>query len=136
MRSPSVFNFFSPGYMPIGEMTEQQLTAPELQLATSEMLPITQNTIGNEIFHGYKGNPGAEADDVLLDQARDAALAADPAALVERYNLLFLSGQMSPRLKQLVVQRVAAIPNANNGRDRVQEALFLTLNAPEYVIQK
>ncbi len=136
MRSPSVFNFFSPGYMPIGEMTEQQLTAPELQLATSEMLPITQNTIGNEIFHGWKGTPGADADDVLLDLGRDAALAGDPAALVDRYNLLFLSGQMSPRLKQLVVQRVAEIPNANNGRDRVQEALFLTLNAPEYVIQK
>lgn len=136
LKAPSVFNFYSPNYVPSGEMTTTGMTAPELQLATSEMLPITQNMIGDEIFGAYKGNPQAGPQDVLMDMQRDGALAADPGALLDRYNLLFFSGQMSQRLRGIVLARLNEIPNKNGGRDRIQEALFLLTNSPEYIVQK
>ena len=51
-------------------------------------------------------------------------------------NLLFLSGQMSPRMRQILLDHLNAMPNDNSGRDRVQEALYLITNSPEYTVQK
>ncbi len=136
LRAPSVFNFFSPRYMPSGELTQLRLVAPELQLATDSMIPATQNAFGDEVFVYYIGNPNVGPDDISVDLSRDMPLAADPAALVDRYDLLFLSGQMSLRLRATLLARLAQVPNANGGRDRVQEALFLVMNSPEYTVQK
>ncbi len=136
LGAASVFNFFRPDYMPTGEASMLGLAAPELQLATDHVIPATQTAFGDEIFKYYFGNPDVGPDDISVDLGRDAPLAATPAALVDRYNLLFLSGQMSPAMRQLLLARLNAIANANGGRDRVQEALYFIINSPEYVVQK
>lgn len=136
LRAPSVFNFFSPDYAPTGELTQLGLVTPELQLATDNMLAQTNNAFGDEVFWYYIGNPDVGPDDISVDLARDSALAGDPAALVDRYNTLFLSGSMSQDMRQVMIDYLAATPNDNNGRDRVQEALYLILNSPEYTVQK
>jgi hypothetical protein len=76
-----------------------------------------------------------------MDEDRDAALAAsDPAALVDEYSRLFMSGQMSPFMKGVLVNRLQQMSaddyGDNLGRRRVQHALYLILNSPEYSIQK
>ena len=136
LRAPSVFNFFSPAYRPTGELTDLGLVAPELQLATDSMLPLTNDALGNEVYWYYIGNPDVGPDDISVDLSRDMPLAANPGALLDRYNILFLSGQMSPLMRQILLDHLNAMPNGNGGRDRVQEALYLITNSPEYTVQK
>jgi len=135
LRAPSVFNFFSPSYKPTGELTGLGLFAPELQLATDFRLPVTNDALGDAIFLNDIRGPQA-GEEIVLDLGRDAPLAATPGALLDRYNLLFLSGQMSPQMRQILLAHLNATPNANGGRNRVREALYLIVNSPEYTVQK
>jgi len=139
MFAPSVFNFFSPNYRPIGEASQNGLAAPELQLATDYMLPATESYLMRKIYDSYVGNPnGIEDDEVAISLTRDTALATQPAQLIERYNTLFLSGQMSAPMKQVLLERLNGMPanTAAAKRERVQEALYLIVNSPEYLVQQ
>lgn len=100
------------------------------------MLPLTNDALGNEVYWYYIGNPDVGPDDISVDLGRDAPLAANPGALLDRYDTLFLSGQMSPRMRQVLLAHLDEMPNGNGGRDRVQEALYLITNSPEYTVQK
>lgn len=136
LRAPSVFNFFSPTYQPPTENGAYGLVAPELQLATDDNLPATANGLGGEFFNAYLGNPAVDDSEVSVDLTRDGPLAANPATLIDRYNTLFLAGRMSPALRSILLTRLNGVPNANGGRDRVQEALYLIINSPDYVVQQ
>ncbi len=138
MYAPSVFNFFSPRYTPSGELTDLGLAAPELQLATDYMMPSTEGYFGYKTYEVYTENPDLGPNEIAIDISRDTPLAADAAALVDRYNLLFLSGQMSAGMRQALLTRLNGMP-ANSleaRRTRVKEALYLIVNSPEYVVQK
>ncbi|WP_242110707.1 DUF1800 domain-containing protein [Luteimonas aquatica] len=136
--APSVFNFFSPEYRPTGEPTQLGLAAPELQLATDYQMPATEGYFGNKIFEVYVGNPDVGPNEYAIDLGRDTPLAANPAALLDRYDLLFLSGQMSAGMRQTLLERLNGMPGASveDRRARAQEALYLIINSPEYVVQK
>lgn len=139
MYASSVFNFFSPRYSPIGELSQLQLAAPELQLATDYMLPANEGYLMRKIFDAYVGNPGGIGDDeIAINLSRDVALASNPGALIDRYNTLFLSGQMSGPMRQVLLERLSGMPANTTAakRERVQEALYLIVNSPEYVVQK
>ncbi|MEP6633731.1 MAG: DUF1800 domain-containing protein, partial [Luteimonas sp.] len=136
LRSASVFNFFSPSYKPTGELSDLGLFAPELQLATDYRLPLTNDALGDEVFWYYIGNPQVGPDDISVDLTRDMPLGATPGALLDRYNTLFMSGQMSSRMRGILLDYLNAMPNGHSGRDRVQEALYLITNSPEYTVQK
>lgn len=138
MYAASVFNFFSPRYMPTGELTDLGLAAPELQLATDYMMPSTEGYLGFKTFEVYTENPDLGPNEIAIDLSRDTPLAADAAALIDRYNLLFLSGQMSAGMRQALSTRLNGMPgnSVEARRSRVKEALYLIVNSPEYVVQK
>lgn len=140
LRSPSVFNFFRPTFQQPGEIRDLGLFSPEFQIATDTMLVATPNDLDWRIFYFYIGSTysyALEPDALLMDYGATLnPLAAQPEHLVDRLNLLLMSGQMSPFMRQVLLTRLNALPNANGGRDRVQHALYLVLNSPEYAIQK
>ena len=138
LRAPSVFNFFSPNYSPRGPVSEAGLVAPELQLATDSMLPNQEGNFYSRVARWTEEGPPGETGTYSVNIARDIPLAADAAALVDRYDLLFLSGSMSPPMRQTLLSYLRDIPgNTVAGRRRrVQDALYLIVNSPEYVVQK
>jgi uncharacterized protein (DUF1800 family) len=140
LRSPSVFNFFRPTYQQPGEIRDLGLVSPEFQIATDTMLVATPNDLDWRIFYFYIGSTYSYAldpDQLLMDYAATLnPLAANPGQLVDRLSLLLMSGQMSPFMRDVLLTRLNALPNNNGGRDRVQHALYLVLNSPEYAIQK
>jgi len=114
--------------------------APEMQL-TNEV-----SVAGFLNFTRDKLRPNASRD-IQPDFGPLVALADDPAALVERVNLLLMSGQMTPSLRALVVAGVAgcAIPAATSSNAaavdaaknaRALIAVMLTMASPDYMIQK
>ncbi|TDR48481.1 uncharacterized protein (DUF1800 family) [Tahibacter aquaticus] len=140
LRSPSVFNFFRPTFQQPGEIRDLGLLSPEFQIATDTMLVATPNDLDWRIFYFYIGSTysyAQETDAMLMDYGATLnPLAAQPGQLIDRLNLLLMSGQMSPFMREVILTRLNALPNDNGGRDRVQHALYLVLNSPEYAIQK
>jgi uncharacterized protein (DUF1800 family) len=149
LRSPSVFNFFRPDYRQPGEIAALGLYSPEFQILSDTTAVATPNRLFSMSFCFYTdaaGVPDASCWNdgrgatLHLRTSRDAPLAAsDPAALIDRYDLLFLSGQMSSRMRGILLARLQSIDDdesALRGRRRVQHALYLILNSPEYAVQK
>lgn len=145
LRSPSVFNFFQPAYRPPGEAATQGLVAPEFQILTDSMIVATPNQLFHQLFCHNVQNQKCwmeSVDDILLmDFQAGAELAAtDPAALIDAYDRLLMAGQMSPFMRRVLLTRLEAMTPAELGavlgRERVQHALYLIVNSPEYSIQK
>jgi uncharacterized protein (DUF1800 family) len=141
LMSPSVFNFYRPGYAPPGTRTSAQgLVAPEFQIVDEVTVAGYLNFMQATIAWGI-----GRAHDVKSDYAAEKDLARDPAALVDRVNLLLLSGQMSARLRGRIIDAVEGVKiPANRGdeatdnalRNRAWVAVFMTMASPEYLVQR
>jgi uncharacterized protein (DUF1800 family) len=150
--APSVFNFFKPSYLPPGEMTTRGLRGPEFQLQTDSVIANTVNSVSTRAFYLDFSNScvGDDYGDIKIDHMQDAALAAsanggagDPAnRLVDAYNMRFMSGQMSPFMRQTLLNYLNPIDSTwTDGVSdwrlwRIHAALYLILSSPEYMIQK
>jgi uncharacterized protein (DUF1800 family) len=139
-RSPTVFNWFAPGYVPAGTSIEQAgLTAPEMEITDVTTVIGYLNSMQAAVSSGYGNN-----NDLYMTLATETALANTPDQLLDRMNLLLLGGQMSSTLRSQIEGAVNAIavptggdPNAINSAllARAQTAVFLTVASPEYTAQ-
>ncbi|WP_395682494.1 DUF1800 family protein [Dokdonella sp.] len=144
LYSPTVFNFFKPDFAPPGEMRGAGMVGPEFQILTDTTSTALANMLFHEVFCNYTASDRCWGSDfsnnLQMNEDADAALAvSSPAALVDRYNLLLMSGQMSPFMRGVIVARLNQMQAGDYdhfGRARVQEALYLILTSPEYSIQK
>jgi hypothetical protein len=156
MRSPSVFNFYRPGYVPPGtHAAAADLAAPEMQIAHETSLAGYVNFMRDGIalgvgqFNGTVDGTVFNRRDLQPDFSAELALADRPAELLDRLNGKLMYGSMPAALKseiQAAVETIA-IPAlngtgsnqaqvANARRNRVNAALLLTLVSPEYQVQK
>jgi uncharacterized protein (DUF1800 family) len=140
LRSPTVFNFYLPNYALPGEIATAGLVSPEFQITTDTYLTRLSNELGGKVFWAWFGNSGLGSwDPVQVDLTRDLVLADQPAALLDRYNLLFMGGTMSAGMRSTLLAHLNDIaPNSWEGwrRERVQDALWLILTSPEYVVER
>lgn len=138
LLAPSVFNFFSPNYRHPGALAAAGLVAPEFQVTTETSMVGGLNFFARLIRNGYYGR-----DDTRLtfDLAALSALVADPAALADRLNLLFMNGGMSEATRNAIVTTLGrlAAPKTGSGstiNDRVKAALMMVALSPEFAIRK
>jgi uncharacterized protein (DUF1800 family)/fibronectin type 3 domain-containing protein len=151
LRSPSVFNFFRPGYVPPGTaLSASKTPAPEFQLVNESgvgaYLNYMQGVIRNGIFVGApdqagNGSNATNGYDITAAYTAELALVLDPAALVARLNLLLCAGQLSAANQTLIVNALnaTALTSASSDsakRDRVAAAVLLVMASSEYLIQK
>lgn len=135
--SPSVFNFYSPGYAPPGEIQTQGMVSPEMQLATEYL-----NTQVTNFFWVQANSrtvtqaPTLNADDMFIDTSAEIALAADSEALVNRVaeRLLGSADAMSAVLKAQAKAQVERSTSSTN--TRVADAIYLIAVSPEYMLQR
>jgi uncharacterized protein (DUF1800 family) len=142
LRAPTVFNFYRPGYVPPNSAaSDAKLVAPELQLSNEVSVAGYLNYIRSVWL------PANTNRDIQLDFSAEAALADDAGKLVDRIDLLLMSGQMSDALRSEIIAGVngRAIPAATatnqaqiaaSKLDRVRIAIALTMASPDYLIQK
>jgi len=149
LDSPTVFNFFKPSFLPPGEMATRSLLGPEFQIATDTLVVNSTTSTASKAW-AFDLSDACGSDqigDVAINRAQDAALAgsanggaADPAdKLVDAYNRRFMSGQMSPFMRQTLLNYLNPI-GSGDGADwkfqRISRALLLIETSPEYMIQK
>jgi uncharacterized protein (DUF1800 family) len=139
MRSPTVFNWYAPGFVPPGTSIEQAgLVAPEMQMTNVTTVVGYLNYMQSAIGSDATGGP-----DLYSAYTAEINLAATPDALLDRMNLLLMGGEMDSTLRGEILDAVnsIAIPtsdqNAINAAlaARVQTAIYLTIAAPTFSAQ-
>jgi endo-chitodextinase len=130
MNSPTVFNFFSPDYQAPGAIAQAGLYSPEFQLTVESVVTNIANFL-NKTIYSYLGTTNR----VTLNFSNELPLAANPTQLVDHLNLLLMAGNMSPSMRATLINAVTSIP-AKNSKERVQTAIYLVVNSPEFVIDK
>jgi uncharacterized protein (DUF1800 family) len=156
MRSPSVFNFYRPGYVPPGtQAATQSLAVPEMQMkhetTAAGYVNFMRDNIqwGSGSWNGTVNGVARNRRDLQPDFSAELALADKPAELVERLNQKLMYGTMPAALKteiQGALERVIIPALNSNGsnqstvdamkRTRVNAALLLTLASPEFAVQR
>lgn len=143
LSSPSVFNFYRPGYVPPNtRLGDQSLTAPEFQIVDEVTVAGYANTMQTVIGSGI-----GSGNDVRSAYLNEVAVAADANTLVDRVNTMLLFGQMSPALRARIVESVNGVtipaPTATNATtiataklNRAKLAIYMTMVSPEYLVQR
>ncbi len=131
LRSPSVFNFFSPDHQPPGEIADAGLFAPEMGIVTEFSATNMTNYLLFSIYLRNQATPGLVPDDIYIDISAEQRLAPDPAAMVDRIVDRFTGGRTSEAVRAQAIAMATRAP-ASNPTLRVAEALFLIATSPEY----
>lgn len=145
---PSVFNFFSPDYVPPGPMGAAGLRGPEFQLMNSYTAISTMNAIYMEFEWGTLMNfPENEDlygttyqfDRPMPDWTTELDLAAnDIDGLIDHLDVLLTFGTLSPGMRQIISTALNSMAEAdwnNEPHDIVKLAIYLFLVSPDYAIQ-
>jgi uncharacterized protein (DUF1800 family) len=146
--SPSVFNFFMPGYRHLGVLAKNGLSSPEFQIMNSVTITSLSNQFSqfvdvalhqpragaNPKKRQRKGNPArpaqAKLDDAFrFDFSAENALAGTSDALIDRLNLLLCNGMLDAPTRTAIVGAVNALP-AQDADARVRLAVWLTAVSP------
>jgi uncharacterized protein (DUF1800 family) len=154
LRSPSVFNFYRPGYVAPGSAAAaQNLLAPELQMASETTAAGYVNYMRDNVNLGVGATNNTVAGvvlnrrDIQPDYSAELALANDATALTDRVatKLLYvpaaaLKTEVAAAVGSITIPALAA--NGSNQaavdsakRSRVNAALLLTVASPEFAVQ-
>ena len=153
LYSPSVFNFYRPGYVPPDTLAGKAgLVVPEMQITHETSVAGYANfmRLGIQSGFGLKGTDNTAArQDVQVDYSALLALTDNSATLVDTVLTLLLGPAPQGALKAEIVPAVdsiavpalkadgsnqAAVTSAK--RNRVYTAVYLVLVAPEFLVQK
>jgi uncharacterized protein (DUF1800 family) len=151
LRSPSVFNFFRPGYVPPNTaIASASMVAPEFQLVSEQQVMDYLGAMYNPIRNGFAiGNaavPGVSTGtpvtyDVKANYAAEITLAPNASALVDRLDLLLCAGQLKAATKALIVGALASPAVTASSAEsvklnRIAAAIFLIMASADYMVQK
>ncbi len=135
-RSPSVFNFYRPGYIAAGSQTAgANLVAPEMQITTTATVTSFANYMQERIEEGRATvtfRPGYGPELSIADNAD---------ALVDRLNLTMTAGAMTAETRANIIAAVNSIPvrpdtAPQDRRRRVNAAMLMTVLSSEYFVQR
>jgi uncharacterized protein (DUF1800 family) len=125
LLAPSVFNFYSPDHQPMGEMRQRGLVAPELEIATTSRLLLTDNHLRNTIDNGL--------NTLVPDFSAAIALAGDTETLLDYLDELLTWGRMSPGTRATIRSAMNAQTDATA---KVKTAIHLIAESPDFVVLK
>ena len=152
LMSPTVFNFFKPGFAQPGPIATAGLVSPEFQIYndTTAMWGVNRNF--GMINWGVNVNePSGTNDYSPLDPNYAEPLriltttgtthAEGQAALVEYFNQRMMGGNMSDFLRQKILAAYAALPSyftytTSYEVERIQMGLYLVMFSPEFNVQR
>jgi len=131
LRSPSVFNFFRPGYVPPNSaISSAGLVAPEFQITNESSVIGYVNYMQRAVSIGI--------GDVVADYSALLPLADSAQLLVDELNLVLAAGQIAEANVATIKSALDSMASGTDAarRNRVQAALVLVLAAPEFLVLK
>ncbi|KLE32314.1 hypothetical protein AAW01_11755 [Aurantiacibacter gangjinensis] len=137
LRSPSVFNFFRPGYVPQKtETSARGLVAPEMQIVNETSVAGYVNFMERMV----EGR-GYFARDVKAAYTQELAIAHDAQALLDRLDLLLTGMQLADDTRSAILSALEARPAAQGDADdvklrRIHTGVFLVMISNDYTVQR
>jgi uncharacterized protein (DUF1800 family) len=134
LRSPSVFNFYRPGYVPPNTaLATAGLVAPEFQIVNETTVAGYLNFLMGFLRYGYY--------DLTMDFSQIQPTVSDSATLLANLNLHFCANQLSATtiatIKAALDPAQYEVDHQDAYKyDRTLSAIFLVMASPEYLIQK
>ncbi len=133
LRSPTVFNYFRPGYVPPNtSIASAALVAPEMQIVSES------SVVGYVNFMQTAVNSSRGVGDLTLDYSSLLSLADDAGRLVDELNLILAAKQISSSNRDLIRNAINGMASGSDSRryQRIYAALTLVLAAPEFIVLK
>lgn len=158
-RSPSVFNFYRPGYTPANTAASGAgLVAPEMQILNESSLAGISSYLYNATG-AWNGSTSGVGDGITVPDPTDpdktirkreihfdftalAALAEQPEALVEHVDRLLLGGQMRADTRRSIIDGIKRAEYVRNrtrdqvNLNRARLAVYLAVMSTDYQVQK
>ena len=137
LSSPSVFNFFRPGYSPAGAVGDAGMVAPEFQILNAISSISMPNYYYWVVRQGFNRWGEANAANAVMPQLKiEMSLYNNVPALLRRLDLVLTGGTLSPVQHQIIREAVEAINDTmwDWKRERVYLAIYLIAAAPEAAI--
>jgi len=134
LSAPTVFNFFEPDYVQPGQLAAAGLFAPEFKIFTDTTAITTTNYLYGYL---YANKPAdlANGTTVYLNLNDTMPLAATPAVLVEKLDLLLTGASTSAATRTRIAAAVTAMPAGTSATEKVRSAAYLLFSTPEGAIQ-
>jgi len=130
-RSPTVFNFFPPGFVIGG--TDPSLYGPEFAIlsTTTELARI--NMMNALIYTGI-GTSSDRPYGTRIDPAQLAGYyAGDDGGLVDALGQIMMHGTMTPDLRNLLVNQISAVTDPTA---KAQKVAYLIATSSSYNVQR
>ncbi|MBK1815258.1 DUF1800 family protein [Luteolibacter yonseiensis] len=153
MKSPSVFNFYLPGYSPPGLLAQAGLVSPELQIVNASSGTTAPNYFWRILDGLHRWGASASKNvrlnidqEMLLNVPAEAVddpepdvEPLDPDALIRRLDLVLTGGTLSPDSFQIIREALNRIGPGSGWdwpRNRLKLAIYLIVSSPEFSVQK
>ena len=85
------------------------------------------------MFNSSRSSP--RPNDILIRIEDEEALAGDPEALLDHLDVLMMAGGMTDEMRATLLAHIRSIPESNPTQ-RVEDAIYLIMTSPQYLIQK
>jgi uncharacterized protein (DUF1800 family) len=132
LRSPTVFNFFEPGYVQQGTLASAGLLAPEFQITTAS----TALSVPNDIYAAVYTPTTPTASTIVLDLSSLTANASNPAAMTATLSQLLCGNSMGAQTQQLIESALSSAPAGTPPATLAQMALYLAATSPDAAVQR
>ncbi|MBL9202558.1 MAG: DUF1800 family protein [Opitutaceae bacterium] len=132
LESPTVFNFFEPGYVFPGPLAAAGLVAPEFQITNDTTAITVPNYLRDTIFRANN----IAGTNLVLNLAAEQALVGNVPALLDHLGLVLAQGQLSAATRARITASLAALPAATSALERVQSAVLLVATSLDGATQK
>lgn len=135
--SPSVFNFYRPGYIAAGTQTgAARLTAPELQITNASTIIGYANFLTTYTFESSPKFDRSLPAAFVPDYSPYTALADDTAALLDSLDLILTHGTLASDTRERIAQVIDQL-DSDSQPDRLlrtQAAIVMIMTSPEYIV--
>ncbi len=138
--SPTVFNFFTPDYQPVGEIAAAGLVAPEFKIHNTSTSINYLNKVLSwtqwwALMQSWEGDYGDLP--IFIDVSGLSDMADDPDVLTNYLDIIFTHGQMTDELRDNMRTTLNDIHYGDDPMgDRVKMALYLMLISPDFNLIK
>ena len=137
LRSPSVFNYFRPGFIPPNsQAADNDLVAPEFQIVNETTAAGYLNFMERSI-----DGTGPWMFDIKATYQEEIPIAHDPTALLDQLDLLLTANQLSEFSRDTILAALNSTPVAETDNEttklaQIYRAVMLVMSSNDYLVQK
>ena len=137
MRSPSVFNFFQPGFSQPGAIRDANLLSPEFQILDESTAVNMHNEMRwSSISVDWRSDdPNFNKNRIVLDIEYEKSIADQPGQLLDHVSNKLLGYPLQGGVRDAMVEYLGTI-TLDDGEERAEDAIYLIMSTPEYAVQR